>query len=320
MRGALIGSRFLAGRFVALIVTLLVGSLAIYGAMYIAPGSPLAFVAGGHALSSIQIAALTAEYHLNEPFLVQYWNWLWAIMHGHLGESIIFRRPVSSLIWARLGTSALLVGYAAVLIGVIGLSLGVVGPLLGGKVDTAVVVLTSVGVAVPAFIMALVLIFLFGVKLGWFPVFGVGSGLIDMLWHLTLPAVTLASSSACYVARVSRAALVGEFGREHVETARSRGIPERLVVWRHVIRNGMLPIVTVGAVTVATLIAADVIVEDVFALPGVGSLLVQSVSARDYPVVQAISVILVVVFVVTSTLVDVLYWVLDPRVSHSRRA
>ena len=307
--------RFLALRIVGCAVTLVISTFVVFGSLYVAPGSPIGYLTGGRALSPATIASIKAQYHLNDPFLTRYWDWLTGALHGNLGESIIFRQPVGPLVGARIETTALLVAMAAIIILVVGIAAGAAAALRGGATDSGVLLVGSVGIAIPSFVAAIVLIALFAVDLGWFPVFGSGSGLPDRLWHLTLPAIALALSSTAFVARVTRTTMREELAREHVETARTRGIPERVVVRRHVLRNALIPITTVGGLTVASLIAGSVVVEQAFGLDGIGQFLIQSVDAKDFAVVQAIALILVVAFVIVNTLVDVTYRLIDTRVS-----
>jgi peptide/nickel transport system permease protein len=158
------------------------------------------------------------------------------------------------------------------------------------------------------------MISIFTLGLHWFPAIGAGSGFTDRLWHMTMPSIALALAGTAYVARLTRAASAEELAREHVDTARSRGIPEPLVVQRHVLRNALIPVTTVAGLTVAGLIAGSVVVENAFAINGLGSYLVTSVQAKDFQVVQAIVLLLVAAFVVVNTVVDMLYGLLDPRV------
>ena len=197
---------------------------------------------------------------------------------------------------------------------VFGVGLGLLAALRRGATDTAVLLTTTVLMAVPSFVAAIVFISLFAVQLGWFPVFGPGSGLADRLYHLTMPAIALALASTAYVARVARTALREELEREHVQTAIGRGIPYRTVVRRHVLRNGLLPITTVCAVSIIGLVSGSVVVEQAFGLNGIGSLLVQSVQTHDFSVVQSICLIYVAAVVLISSLVDLSYPLLDPRV------
>src|SRR5262245_24123336 len=299
-----------ASRLVGLAVTLLLTSVIVYGALYIAPGNPIATITGGRPVPPKTIHAIEAEYGLNQPFLLRYVHWLGNLFHGNFGTSIVFRENVSTLIAARASTTAFLVAYAALLIILFGIVLGVVSALRRGPTDTAILAVTTIGIATPSFVAAILMISVFTLGLHWFPAIGAGSGLADRLWHLTMPAAALALAGTAYVARLTRAAATEELAREHVDTARSRGIPERLVV----LRNAMIPVSTVAGLTVAGLIAGSVVVENAFAINGLGSYLVTSVEQKDFQVVQAITLILVAAFVVVNTFVDMLYGVLDPRV------
>src|SRR6266516_8033525 len=232
--------RFFARRLAMLVASLLVASFVIFAALYLAPGTPVAALSGGRTLPPSSIAVLEARYHLNEPFLAQYWYWLKNALHGNLGISITLRENVSSLIASRIWTTAGLVLYASLIILVLGIGIGIVSGLRPGILDTGTLVTTAVSAAIPAFVAAIVLILLFSVKLGWFPAIGNGTGLVDSIRHLTLPALALAVSSLAIVARVTRASVREEGEREHVQTAVSRGIPARQLIRRHVLRNAAI--------------------------------------------------------------------------------
>ena len=314
--------RFLARRLAMLIGSLLVASFAIFGALYLAPGSALAALSGGRALPPASVAILDQRYHLNAPFFVQYWYWLDNALHGNLGISIALRENVSTLIGSRIWTTAGLVLYASVIICVIGIGLGVIAGLRPGWLDTSALVTTAVTAAIPAFVASIVLILLFAVKLGWFPALaaGTGGGFAGDLRTFTLPAIALALSSLAIVARVTRAAIREESDREHVQTAISRGIPPRQVIQRHILRNAAIPITTVSAITVASLIAVSAVVETAFWMNGLGAYLVQAAQSKDLAVVQGISLVLVAAFVLVNLFADLLYAVLDPRVKLGAKA
>ncbi len=305
---------FITGRLAGLVATLLVMGFIVYGALYIAPGSPIDVITGGRPLPPKTIAAINAEYGFDKPFLLRYVQWLGNVIHGDFGQSIVFRENVSTLIASRIPTTAFLVAYAALLIIVFGVILGLLSALRKGRADTAILATTTVGIATPSFVAAIVMISVFTLTLHWFPAIGAGSGFTDRLWHLTMPAAALALAGTAYVARLTRTATNEELGREHVDTARGRGVPEPLIIRRHVLRNALIPITTVGGLTVAGLIAGSVVVENAFALNGLGSYLVTSVEQKDFPVVQAIALLLVAAFVVVNTIVDALYGLIDPRV------
>lgn len=308
-------ARFLLRRLAMLVVTLLVSSFVIYSAMYLAPGNPIATLTGGRTPSHQAIEVLEERYHLNDPFLVRYVRWLGNAVTGDLGVSIQLRQDVSTLITQRIGTTVQLVLYASLLIVLLGIGLGVLGGLKRGLPDALVIIATTIGAAVPTFVAATLLLFLFAVRLGWFPALGGGDGFFDQVRHLTLPAVALAISSMSLVARVTRAAVREESQREHVQTAVSRGIPMRAVIRRHVLRNAAIPITTVVGLTVASLFAVSAVVERAFSLNGIGAYLIQASLSKDFAVVQGIALVLVTVFVVVNTIIDLLYAVLDPRVA-----
>lgn len=307
--------RFLARRVAMLVATALVSSFVIFSALYLAPGNPIAVLSGGRTLPAASIKILEARYHLNDPFLTQYWLWLRGVLHGDFGISIALRENVSTLIASRVGMTAALVLYASLIILVVGIGLGIAAGLRPGLLDTSTLVFTAVSAAIPSFVAAIVLILLFSTNLGWFPSLGGGVGVWGTIHHLTLPAVALAVSSLGIVARVTRASVREEFGREHVQTAISRGIPYPQLVRRHVLRNAAIPITTVSGITIASLIAVAAVVERAFGLNGLGAYLVAAANSKDFAVVQGISLVLVTAFVLVNLLVDLLYALLDPRVS-----
>jgi peptide/nickel transport system permease protein len=312
--------QFLLRRLAMLAASLLIASFVIFGALYLAPGNPISALSGGRALPPASMHVLEQRYHLNQPFLAQYWYWLDNALHGNFGISITLQENVSSVIAARMWTTGGLVLYASLIIVVVGVATGILAALRPGLVDTSVLMSTAVTAALPSFVAAIVLVLVFSVKLGWFPALGNGTTLWSDVQHLTLPAVALAISSLAIVARVTRAAVRAEADREHVQTAISRGIPARHIVRRHILRNAAIPITTVSGITIASLIAVAAVVETAFSLNGLGAYLVQAAQSKDLAVVQGISLVLVTTFVVINAIVDVLYAVLDPRVTLGSRA
>jgi peptide/nickel transport system permease protein len=306
--------RLLVRRLAGLLLTLLASSFLVYSSLYLAPGDPVATLSGGRTLPPEAVQALRRQYHLDDPFPTRYLAWLGDLVHGDPGVSLAFNARVADLIAARATTTAMLVVMASVLIIGVGTTLGLAAGIRGGLLDKGVLLATVVGQAVPSFVAAIVLIWLFAVQLGWFPAIGPGAGLAGRIRHLALPAVALALAQLAYVARITRAATREELRSEHVETARARGLPPWQIVRRHVVRNAMVPIVTVSGLTIAGLLTTTVVVERAFNLDGVGSLLVEAVVRKDFAVVQAVSLLLVTAFIVVNTLVDLCYGVLDPRV------
>jgi peptide/nickel transport system permease protein len=311
---------FLARRLAMLVGTLLVASFLIYGALYLSPGSPVAAMAGGRTLPPEVVAQLEERYHLNDPFLIRWWDWITSALRGDLGESVPLHQEVSTLIGQRIGVTIQLVMLTAVIIIIVGVGLGLVGALGRGAVDGGVLLASTIAAALPAFAAAVILQFTFGVLLGWFPVLGTGNGFLDQLRHLTLPAMALAATAIALVTRVTRSAVREELDKEHVQTAIGRGIPWRVVVRRHVLRNAAIPITTVVGITITALIALAAVVETAFGLNGLGSYLVEAAQNKDFAVVQGISLVLVFAFVITNAVIDIVYAILDPRVTLGRRA
>ena len=305
-------------RLAGLLLVLLVTSFLVFGLLYLAPGSPLSFILGPRGGTPEQIAAVTEKYHLNQPFLVRYFSWLGDVLHGDFGQSIVYRQDVSGMIGGRIGTTALLVTISAVIIAVTGVTLGTVAALRGGTTGTVISTLASIALSTPVFVIGVALITVFAVTLNWFPVFGSGSGGLDTLYHLVLPALALSFSSAGYLTRITRASVEEERSREHVQTAVARALPGAVVIRRHILRNALIPITTVLGLTVASLIAGAVVAENVFAIDGLGSLLVKAILQRDFAVVQAVVLVLVFGFVIINAVVDVLYTVIDPRIALGR--
>ncbi|MEU6998764.1 ABC transporter permease [Nonomuraea sp. NPDC046570] len=301
------------GRLTALATTLGVASVVIYGAMFIVPGDPASLLVGGSKPNPEALAAIRRQFHLDEPFWQSYLRWLSGAVHGDFGTSLVYRSPVSDLIAGRALTTILLVAYAAVVILVAGVGLGVLAAWQERRVGAAITLATTVMMGAPTFVMAVIFVALFATGLGWFPVFGAGSGLVDRLWHLTLPAFALAFSWIAYVAQVTRAAVREEMRSEHVDTARGRGVPERSLLRRHVLRNASGPILTVSGLTVAGLFAGTAVAEQAFGINGIGALLVQSAAKQDLAIVQAVSLVVVAAFVVVNMLVDVSNTLLGQR-------
>ena len=314
-------ARFVARRVGMLILALLVSSFVVFISLDLAPGDPLSTLTGGRSLPPSALAALRREYHLNDPLFTRYWHYLTGvILHFNLGTSIQYREPVTTLISQRVGVTAELVVYAGLLIVVFGVGFGLLAGLRRGVVDRTVIAVSTILAAVPSFVAAIILLAVFAVNLGWLPALGNGSGFGGTLEHLTLPAIALAASAVALVVRVTRVTVRAELGQEHVQTAVSRGIPWRLIVRRHALRNAAIPITTVLGITITSLFALSAVVEQAFNLNGIGAALVQAALSKDFGVVQGISLLLVGAFVIANALVDLLYAVLDPRVAVGARA
>lgn len=299
------------------LLTILIASFVLFMALAAAPGDPVMTLLGGHPTPEA-VAAMRAKLGMDHSLIVQYWNWLSGAVRGQFGTSIVYRTDVATVLGGRIWTTLFLVVYAAIIVVVVGVGLGILGGAFK-RLGSAVAAIIAVGVAIPAFVAALFLVQIFALGLGWFPTMGAGTGFFGHLWHMTLPAIALAIGAAAYIAQITRATIFEERSREHVDAARGRGLGSVDVFRRHVLRNAALPIMTISALTAAGLIAGSVVVEYAFGIGGLGSLLVSSVASKDYAVVEAITLILLVVFVVTLALIDLLQAALDPRTRAGRQ-
>lgn len=307
-------ARRVLGKLAALLLTLFLASLLVFFSRFLVPGDPIRFLLRGRKPSPEAIAEVTAQYGLDLPPWQQYAEWVAGILHGDFGRSLQYRQDVSVVIGERLPVTLGLVVLAGVMIAVVGLAGGAIAALHRGRpLDRAVLSGLTVLGAIPSFVGAIVLIAVFAVQLGWFPSFGSGEGFLDTVYHLVLPSIALAVVFVVLVAKVTRSSMVDQLGREHVEVATSRGLRRSTVVRRHVFRNAIGPILTVSGLLVAGLLVASSIVESAFGLSGIGSLLVQSVDRLDFPVVQAIVLLIVTAFVVVNAIIDVLEPWVDPR-------
>ncbi|MGF0313802.1 ABC transporter permease [Rhodococcus sp. IEGM1428] len=310
----------LSRRLIVVLATVFIASFVIFASVALAPGDPAAAMVGGTTPNPDALAAIRFQFRLDDPLLARYWHWLTSTAHGDLGTSFVYRSDIWGLLAPRLETTLLLVAYSALLIIVIGVGSGVVASLSSRAVDKTINVVTSVLMGVPTFVVVIVLIFIFSRVLPWFPVYGTGEGLVDKLWHLTLPAVAMAVAYLAFVSRITRASMRSQMFSEHVETARSRGIPQRLIVFRHVLRNASSEILSVSGITVAGLFAGTAVAERAFGINGIGSLLVDAANRRDLPVVQIICLFMVVAFVAVNMIVDVTNVAIDPRIARGSRS
>lgn len=304
-------------RFATALLVLFGVSLATYGMIFLTPGSPaetiLSQQMGGQTPSQQAVEQFRQQHGLDEPFPVQYVNWLSDVLRGDLGESYYSDRSVTSMILTQLPNTLELAVASMIVALVVGLPAGVVS---GVHQNTAVDYLGQLGalagVAMPNFWLGYLLIIVFSSHLGLFPVAGAGG-----LDHLVLPALTLGTSMAAIIARVTRTTMLDVLEADYVRTARSKGLRERIVVYKHALRNALVPVVTVIGLQFGYVLDGAVIVEVVFQRPGLGKLLVDAVFARNYPVVQGVVLLTGVLFVLTNLLVDLVYRRIDPRISRT---
>ena len=308
--------KFILKRIGTLIITLVIISFLSFLAFSLIPGDAAVSNLGMEA-DEAAVEALREELGLNRPILVQYGDWLWSAMRGDFGESTQYHLPVSELVAKRLPATITLAIYSMIIIILVSFPLGLLGTKKpNGALDTAVTVLSQIGMALPQFFLGILLTFFFGIVLNWFTVGGYVNpqeNLGGFLSFLLLPAVAVAVPKCATMTRYIRNAVVAQKKMDYVRTARGKGNSERRLLLKHVLINVMMPVVTMLAMMAADVLAGSIVVEQVFGIAGLGRLLVASISNRDYPVVQAIVVILALWVVLAGTVADLINQRIDPR-------
>jgi peptide/nickel transport system permease protein len=303
----------------ALAATLLFVSLLVFVVVRVLPGDPALIILGLEA-NTDSVARVRRELGLDQPITVQYAHWVTRALSGDLGRSIQYDLPVATLILSRLTVTLPLTLLAAALMIAAAIPLGVYAATHHRRWgDYLTMVLSQLGVAVPGFWAGLLLILLFSVQLGWVQAGGFdgwGQGFWRGMRSLLLPAVALGLFQFAVLARTTRSALLEVLREEYVKTARAKGVAERAVLFRHALRNALIPIVTVAGVQLGQLLAGSIILESVFYLPGLGRLTLAAISARDLPVVQGVVLFVASMIVTVNAVVDILYGVLDPRIRY----
>jgi peptide/nickel transport system permease protein len=307
---------FLLQRLLIGLATLLVASMVVFAVMEILPGDPALLMLGMNA-SPEALSTLREQMGLNQPVLVRYLDWIGGLAIGDFGRSYTYSSPVIDLIVERAAVSLPLALMSLVLSTVIAIPVGLYSASRRGKLSDSLAMGTAqVGVAIPNFWFALLLIYVFAVWLrlvpaGGFP--GWNAGIWPGVKSLILPAVALALPQAAILARVTRSALLEVLGEDYIRTARAKGMPRRTVLWRHALRNAMIPVLTILGLQFAFLLAGTIIIENVFYLPGLGRLVFQAITQRDLIVVEGVVMLLVATVVVVNLLVDLAYAFVDPR-------
>ncbi|MFP8954459.1 ABC transporter permease [Natrialbaceae archaeon A-arb3/5] len=303
-------------------VPVLLGATAItFSLVHLAPGDPVDALVGFEAIDPSVEASLREAHNLDRPLWEQYLLWLQDVATLEFGESAITGREVSATVADRLPATLLLGATAWLLSLAVGIPAGILAAVKRDSIaDEASRLAALAGIATPNFWLGLVLLFVFGVHLGWFRVTPPDAPLasLEMLWFLVLPAITLGTASAAIVTRLLRTSMRQELRKEYVRTARAKGLSERTVLLKHVLRNALTAVVTVAGLQIAFLVDGAVVVEQVFSWPGMGQLLVEAIGSRDFPLVQAIVLLIAVSVIVANLLVDIVYAILDPRIRYDR--
>lgn len=310
------GFSFVGRRLLQAIPVLFGITLVSFFLIHLIPGDPVAAMLGDHYTPQAA-AALRHAMGLDKPLWDQYLIFLGNLFHGNLGTSVYYAQPVLSIITDRVDATIWLVLYSALLSAVISTPLAIISALRSnGAIDQVIRTVFVLSLAMPGFWVGIILILLLSINLHLFPVSGFGTGIADHLWHLFLPALTIALAFASVLIRSLRNSILEVMGEQYVQTARAKGVPFRILLFRHVLRNAVLPTVTIFGVNIAFLLGSTVIIENVFAIGGIGQLLVSSILQRDYTVVQGITLLLAVAVVAVNLLTDIIYALLDPRISY----
>ena len=303
---------YIIRRLLLTVPTLIGVTLIVFSMVRLIPGDPAIAIAGEHASVEV-VTAIRERLGLDRPFIVQYAIFLGNLLRGDLGRSAWTGRPVSAELWGRFRNTLELTGASILIALVVGLVAGTISATRQYSFfDYIAMVGAMMGVSIPIFWLGLMLMLLFAVFLGWLPAMGRGT-----IAHLVLPAVALSTGSAAIIARMTRSSMLEVFHQDYIRTARAKGVIERLVIFKHAMRNALVPVVTIVGLQFGALLGGAILTETVFAWPGMGRLIVEAIFARDYPLVQGGVLLAAAAFVLVNLVVDLLYSFIDPRIRYN---
>ncbi len=309
---------FVARRLLITIPLLLLICLGVFSLIFLIPGDPAITLAGGAHATPAEVAKITRELHLNEPFFQQFWNWLSGVLHGHLGNSLFQNQSVASGIALRFPvTFSVAVGgmFVAIVIGVpTGIAAGIKPR---SATDRVVTVGSSLGVAIPDFWLAMILVVILAINLHWLsPIGYVRFATSPWGWfqHLIMPWLALGIGGAATIARQIRGSMIDTLQQDYMRTAVAKGLPQRMVIGKHAMKNALSPVVTVVGIQFAYLLGGTFIIEQIFSLPGLGTYMLQAISEKDLPVIQGVVLVTALFFVLVNLIVDIIYGMLNPKV------
>jgi peptide/nickel transport system permease protein len=314
---------YVVRRLIQAIVILFLVTIGLFFAVRFLPGDPILVMMSKEKVNQYspeQIAQLREEYGLNRPIIVQYFDWVGDVFHGDLGQSITFNSSVTDLIKNRvpitlhIGILGFIFAHAA------GITIGIVSAVRRGSwLDTVLTILANIGITIPVFWLGIMMIFIFALTLGWLPVQGYTSPFTDF-WkstrQLIMPVLCVSIIPLASAARQTRSSVLEIMQQDYIRTAWSKGLREQMIIIRHALKNALIPVITLAGLGIATIIGGEVLVEQVFNIPGMGRLMVSSVMGLDYPVTQAIALVIAVVVVLANLIVDLSYGWLDPRIRY----
>jgi len=311
---------YVVRRMLQIVPTLLLITVLVFGLLQVTGGDPIAIMLGPSSTGEL-IEQVRHELELDQPPYVRYPRWLGRVVQGDLGKSIRTRRPVAEMILARVPTTLTLAASATLFSVLVGMASGIYAAVRRGRPESYLVGAAAiVGASVPNYFLALVLMVILGVELRLVPIAAFSIDVLRepaTLVNLIMPTIALGAAYTALLSRITRASVLEVLEQDYVRTARAKGLGERVVTGRHVLRNAMLPVVTQVAINAVYLLGGSVLIETIFALPGIGSLLVESIIARDLPVVQGITLVVGLLFIVANLVTDLLYSILDPRIRYA---
>jgi peptide/nickel transport system permease protein len=306
--------RYIVERLLHALPVLLGVTVFVFLSIHFVPGDPVRIMMHGR-IADEDVAAIYTRLGMDRPFLVQYLDFVASAAVGDLGTSIVQNAPVSRLVFEKLWPTLMLLGMSALISVVLALPLALIAAFYRNRwIDHVIRIGSMVGFAMPSFWVGLLLMVLFGLWLGWFPISGLGSGALDRIHHLVMPSLTIALFRAPILIQSLRSSMLDVLTAEYIEVARAKGLSEWRILTKHVLRNALIPVITVLAVNISWLLSGAVVVEYVFSLPGLGSLLVRSVGYRDYPLIQGLSLVFAVLVVLVNLAADLSYMLVDRRV------
>jgi len=314
--------KYLFRRLGASVALLLVVATILFFSIHLLPGDPVLLILGGDAAQPTpeQIAMVRAKLGLDKPLWLQYLSWLQRVSQGDLGRSLVDDRPVTRDLANRLPRTLQLVIPATLLSTAVGVSLGMFAARRRGRLADPIASSTALmGFSMPVFVVGMLLVALFSITLGWLPPTGYvpfGEDPAGFLRHLILPALALSAAPTAITMRMTRSSFLEQSALDYVRTARAKGLPEPAVAWRHVLRNALLPVVTVVGLQIGGMFAGAVLVEYIFSWPGLNTLLLNSISTRDYPIIQGVVLLAAVLFVFVNLATDLCYALVNPRIRY----
>jgi len=310
--------RYVLKRLLLLVPILLAVSALIFFLIRITPSDPIGSITSGRKINDETRASLTARYHLDKSLPQQYFIWISNAVRGNLGDSFRHREPVGALLAARLPATIQLVLMSAVFAVFLAVPAGIISAIKKHTaVDRIISAFMVFCVSSPVFLNAILLMLIFVFRLRWFPAFGVGRSFTENLYYLCLPAFALSLNMVALIGRIIRDRMIGEFKSNYALALSAKGTPFHRIVMTHCLKNTLIPVITVGGVQIGAMVVGAVLVENVFALGGIGALLIEGIQASDYPVVQSIMLFLVALFLILNLIVDMVYFIIDPRIRAS---